>query len=83
MPELKKEYVESTNYILLLHVRYNTVFYNPAMACRLCGAKPLPVPMISPNFTELWTKHEDSHSRKYIWKHRLQNTNHFVSASMY
>ena len=60
------------------------------MACRLVGAKPLSEPMVE--YCQLGPKEQTSvkseakfthfHSRKCIWKHRLRNGGHFVSASM-
>ena len=60
------------------------------MACRLFGAKPLSKPMLG--YCQLYPQEQTSvkflpqlihfHSWKCIWKCRLQNDSHFVSASM-
>ena len=58
------------------------------MACRLAGAKPLSEPLLE--YFLIWTLGKQTsvkhwakfHSRKCIWKCRLRNSVHFVSASM-
>ena len=60
------------------------------MACRLFGAKPLPEPMFT--FCQLdhqehtsvkfESKYKTFNSRKCIWKCRLRNCGHLVSASV-
>ena len=60
------------------------------MACRLLGAKPLSEPMLTysqsghkeQNSVKYHSKLEHFHSRKCIWKCRLENGGHFVSTSM-
>ena len=60
------------------------------MACRLAGAKPLSEPMLEycqlgpykQNSVKFLSKFRHFHSRKCIWKCRLRNGSHFVSASM-
>ena len=60
------------------------------MACRLCGAKPLSEPMLD-NYeldpyeqtsVKSLSKFYHFRSRKCVWKCRLRNGGHFVSASM-
>ena len=60
------------------------------MACRLDGAKPLSEPMLTysqlghkeHNSVKYQSKFEHFHSRKCIWKCRLENGGHLVPASM-
>ena len=47
------------------------------MACCLAGAKPLSEPRL-----EYCSKFIPFHARKHIWKCRLENSGHFVSASV-
>ena len=60
------------------------------MACRLCGTKPLSEPML--DYCKLdpwehisvkfWSKYNNFHWRKCIWRCRLEDGGHLVSASM-
>ena len=57
------------------------------MACCLFGANPSSEPMLDYYFWEQISvkfkpKYADVHLRDVIWKCRLQNGGHFVSASM-
>ena len=60
------------------------------MACRLFGTKPLPEPMVAYYQLGPWElisvkfgyEFHHFHSRKCIWKCRLQNGSHYVLASM-
>ena len=60
------------------------------MACRLFGAKPLSEPMLDyckldtceHISTKFLSKYNNFHRRKRIWKCRLENGGHVVSASM-
>ena len=60
------------------------------MACGLDGAKPLSEPMLKYCLLDPWEqtlvksqlKSRHFHSKKFIWKCRLENGGHCVSASM-
>ena len=60
------------------------------MACRLYGTKPLSEPMtqycsLDPSeqySVKYQSEYKTFYSQKYIWKCRLGNVGHFVSASM-